>query len=300
MNDSPESSLELLLDTITNAFGGILFLALLVVLLLRITSETKGTEAPTREAAANLSAAQASLIAAERERDELLRAVAMQEQLAGQLLSVESQEQLELLDGARESRDDLGSQRLSLAGALVATQNGIKQMDRQLQDLRERLAIKTAEAETTRQALEREIKLRTTSAKLPRLHVTTRMEVAVVLRYGRLYFVHSYDATLTSRQLNVEDMAILREEDGQVLVTPKPYRGIALDGQLDLRAALSNKLQPLPPQDVYLAVAVWDDSFGQFMQLKNTLVEMGYEYRVIPLEQGGMVVESNVDSPLVQ
>lgn len=53
---SPTSdSLELLLDTICNTFGGIVFIALLIVVMLRL-SPTKEISAPAREKSLNQAA----------------------------------------------------------------------------------------------------------------------------------------------------------------------------------------------------------------------------------------------------
>ena len=101
MNQEADSSLELLLDTITNTFGGILFLALLVVVLLQMTSEATSVEAPNPEVIDALNELEVQLIAVTRQRDELVRATRAQDALLRQLATESNRRDLERL---RESR----------------------------------------------------------------------------------------------------------------------------------------------------------------------------------------------------
>ena len=119
MNDDRQSSLELLLDTITNTFGGIVFLALLVVVLLQLTSDKATQEAPQKETVDRLVAMETELITATRQRDELLRAVLVQDQLLGQFATEENRRDLGRLRTSREMMRATESQRLKLAGDLV-------------------------------------------------------------------------------------------------------------------------------------------------------------------------------------
>lgn len=300
MSDGDESSLELLLDTITNAFGGILFLALLVIVLLQMTSDRVADEPPSRETATKLVAMEREVLSATRERDELLRATVIQDQLAKQLVTDENRIALGSLQASRQSSTDLNSQRVKLAAELVNKQNEINTLAQTLSDLKTRVKLKSAEVDDAKLKLQAELRARTTTANLPRLHETSKVEIAVVLRFGRLYFLHRYDPSLASRELNTEDMVILEDAADSVLATPKPYRGTPVDNIEAVRATVLRELKSFPPQAIYLAIAVWEDSFDQFIDLKNLLIELKYEYRVIPLGEGGMISESSIDKPLIQ
>jgi len=300
MDGGHDDSLELLLDTITNAFGGILFLALLVVVLLQVTTDRAASELPSRELADKLVGMQTKLLSASRERDELLQALSVQDRLGKQLMSEENQRNLETLEKARDSNVALKSDRIQLADVLVSKQNEINSLAQSLNELKDRLKVKAGEVDDAELKLREEVRTRTTTAKLPRLHETSKVEIAAVVRFGRLYFVHRYDASMRSREVNTDHMVIIDEGPDGVVATPKPYQGIAMDQPESLRAAIDMELRMFPAGTIYLAIAVWEDSFDQFIRLKNVLVELGHEYRVIPVEEGGMVTESSVDTPLVQ
>ena len=49
-----------------------------------------------------------------------------------------------------------------------------------------------------------------------------------------------------------------------------------------------------------MTLAVWQDSFDVFLQVKNALVGFGYVYRLLPMTLDGKIVEGNVPDPQVQ
>ncbi len=300
MNDDQQSSLELLLDTITNTFGGILFLALLVVVLLQLTVDKSIPEAPQRETAERLVTLETELTVAVRQRDELLRTASIQDRLLKQFATESNRQELEQLKTARETMRAVETERLQLAGDLVSKQNEINSVAQEISTLNNCVKIQKTQVEDAKAKLQAEIRSRTTTAKLPKMHETRKAEIAVVLRYGRVYFVYRYDASLSSREVNTDDMVVVENGADELVATPKPYAGIAVENADVLRSDLRKKLQSFPPDAVYLAIAVWDDSFDKFIEFKNALIEIGYEYRVIPIESGGSVSESTDAKPRVQ
>lgn len=300
MSKDPESSLELLLDTITNTFGGIVFLALLVVVLLQLTSDRMSTAPPKPETADRLITLEKDMIIATAKRDVLLRTLAIQAQLLDQLSTESSRQDLARLQQARARVHELESVGLDLAQSVVGNQNEINGLAARMDDLNRRLRIRKADIENADRELQAEIRSRTTTARLPLMHETAKAEVAIVIRYGRAYFVHRYDAQLSSREVNTDDMVVIEDADEDVVATPKPYAGIPIADSDTLRKEMQMALERYPPGLVYLAIAVWEDSFNHFIRFKNVLVEMGYEYRVIPVEVGGIVSESSGPTPRVQ
>ena len=86
--EGPDGSLELLLDTICNTFGGVLFISILVVILLNMSSKQAETTPPTDAARAELIEAQARLSKTNDELEQLLTAIQTQEQISGQIVGV--------------------------------------------------------------------------------------------------------------------------------------------------------------------------------------------------------------------
>lgn len=300
MKDNQQNSLELLLDTITNTFGGIVFLAMLVVVLLQLTSNTQDPDLPDPETESRLHELQGELIAAKKKRNSLRQATDVQAQMTEELGTENNWENLAALKSARREKQRLDSQRIELAQTLVSKQVEINNTARAIKNTKNRLEVTRNDLEEAKRDLTEEIESRTTTAKLPRMHETTKAEIAIVLRYDRIYFPHKYDASLGYRRVNADEMVILESTTDELVITPKPYAGIAISESGSMRDAMRTKLQRFPKGTVYLAIGVWDDSFDPFIELKNVLVELGYEYRVMPVKVGQAISERSGISPRVQ
>ncbi|MFO7906690.1 MAG: hypothetical protein R6U98_28805 [Pirellulaceae bacterium] len=300
MEDQQQSSLELLLDTITNTFGGILFLAMLVVILLQLTSNSRIPSPPDRETQKHLQELENDLIVAEQELDGLREAYRIQKQLLEQMVTKKSRAQLAALESARSTKRDLNAKRGELAGKLASKQADINSIAQAVKDVKDRLKEKETEIEEAKRDLAREVQSRTTTARLPRMHETAKREIPIVVRYDRLFLPHTYDGLLSRRRVNTDDMVVLESRLFDVLITPKPYAGTPIREDAETRDVIRKKLEPFSNTRAYLALGVWEDSFDSFIELKNVLVELGYEYRVIPAQVGDEISETSMISPRVQ
>ena len=119
------------------------------------------------------------------------------------------------------------------------------------------------------------------------------------MRYGRLYTVYEPGRDSPYARLNLDDFVVLKTAK-QMHVTPKPYAGIIVNEDQNFRTTLLEALTGIDPGGYYLTIGVWEDSFDRFGSLKNVLVDLGFEYRLIPMEEEGVLVESSEAQPLVQ
>jgi len=295
-----QSSLDLLLDTIANTFGGVVFLAILVAILLQLSGSAFESSPSTDIDPAELERMRQELVHAVGDLESLERAAAAQRELLDSLGRSDLQKWLEKIVALRTQRDGMLADRLD---QLKDLRNGLAKIGEIQQDLRS-LDTQLAEASTEiargNAALESEVKARTTTARLPTVRPTLKGEVALVMRYGRLYQVHKRAEQILQRELNTDDFVILQDDDDQVRVTPKPYAGILIDGDNQFRGRLRNIVTLLDNNATYLAIAIWEDSFNGFALLKSALVEEGFEYRLLPMKEGMVVSETEVENPLVQ
>ena len=65
-------------------------------------------------------------------------------------------------------------------------------------------------------------------------------------------------------------------------VAPLAGKGVAL-GVGGENAEIAKRLKQFAKDEYYVAAFVWSDSFGEFKQLKETLVRHGFEYRLVPV-----------------
>lgn len=301
-----DSSLELLLDTITNTFGGVLFLAILVSLLLRTASPTASSQ----------SAAAAAISVSEQAAYEV-RLVDLQDQLARlqrprtpDLASVSDSQP----DTSKEEAERLSAELAAAVHerATIALHTAASQREREAameeiarlvdrravaaeQLSRAKAAMNAAMAESkrlvqARLTLERNSKPTTIeqTVGMPTLRETQKQQVAVLLRFGRLYMTHRWKDGV---RLGPNPDHFVVTPGTPPVARPKPGAGIAVSAET-VTSELRRLLRPFPEARWVVAVVVFHDSFVEFQILKQAIVEAGYEYNPIPVEPGGSVVDA--------
>ena len=83
-------------------------------------------------------------------------------------------------------------------------------------------------------------------------------------------------------------------------IAVKPYRGIVIDESGDAGSELAAALEDLDKDAYYIAVAAWADSFAEFNTHRNEIVNLGFEYRIIPAEPGGFIQEGGSVEAMIQ
>lgn len=274
------SSLDLLLDTICNTFGGVVFIAILVVVLLQMTA-TPQADAPPDEAQ------QEELAALEERRSEtearlksLREAAAQQEAIIEQLVNADDQAMVEDMAALQARRAELDQQRLETLGEVSAAQIKTNEAATKLESLKNaqdaRKKIAALEA-----ALKSEVARRTQTARSPVQRSTKKASFPVLLHAGRWHSVYVVRANGTT-DLNTAECTITTSAQGKD-VRPTPGTGIAIEDNDASRNALTQRLNELDSHDDYVSVFVWADSFGQFRLVKDLLVNRGFEYRLVPM-----------------
>ncbi len=253
-------SLDLLLDTICNTFGGIIFLAILVAVLLQFSGSAHQSVAKTTPSSA--SDALAEEIAAAR------RAIARQDQLIASL------------DRTTSS----------------APAGDIAQLKKQLAEATEPLRLRE-QLSSLETRLSNEAAARTRETRLPMLHATTKTEVPIFLKAHRLTVLVKSDA---ARSVNDADIIQQRSSSGQRSVGPRPGAGIALTADSVPKDQIAAALAGFDPAKEYLAVFLWDDSFDTFAALRTLMVEKGFEYRLVPLPEEVTAIPEGASSGQVQ
>jgi len=278
-----DGSLELLLDTICNTFGGVLFVAILIVVVLRMTSKTEAssdTEPVSEAEMLQLEMRQADLAAT---LATLRRAAA---DIAQQLAPADDTVDLfNDLQKARNSRQELLESRMETLGRIADHQASINRTTRDLSELDARIEKAVEERKELTTTLKSEIDERSQRAGFSATRATGKTEVQTILRYGRFYVWHRYGPSGDRRGLNTDEFVVLDEDGTEIRTTPNPIAGTPADDATESMAQLRDRLKPFRPNRDYIAVLVWPDSFDSFQYLKKVLVDSGFEYRLIPAEQ---------------
>jgi len=296
----PTDSLEMLLDTISNTFGGILFLTILVAILVQF-SGTKARKAQSENPTTKTITELRDTLAQKTDQlQSLKRALNTQNHTLADFKPDQNKAIIHKILSLRTSKRELERQRVELATQVSKLENVNAELDDQLQQTGSHLKQARQDEKRLQEQLQAEMQKRTRMARLPALRATQKREFAAILRYGRLYFPYATEQAKLLKSLNYHDFVVLAEDRSTIRITPKPYAGLVIDASNNLDAVLGKRLAGLDRDTLYLAVAVWEDSFADFMYLRNSLVQLGWEYRLIPLKENGVIVESNVGNPKVQ
>jgi Ni/Co efflux regulator RcnB len=305
-----DSSLELLLDTITNTFGGILFLAILVALLLRSSSPTAGRDA-----------SRVGSVLSEAEQAELEVKLEDLRDRASRLLPVEPVNTTMLDATAHASAQRLAGLRADLAHVLderarvaLRTLESQRSAASTAADAAELSARRTAVSQRHEEA-ERDHDAATTEAEvlaallrrlrpsekadvieqtagMPTLHDTEKQQVGIYLRFGKVFHMHSWR---NGQRLGPNPTYFVVSPGTPPVARPKPAAGIPVTPET-MRVEVGRLVREFPPEDWTVAVIVCGDSFDAFQIVKRALVEARYEYFPLALKPDGAVIDSGGDS----
>lgn len=274
-------SLDLLLDTICNTFGGVLFVALLVAILSGQSGARQRSTPVDPQADEQLASAELELERVTAELETARQAVVQMEAMQAQFPA--RQDQRKLLLQWRSAQQRQLAERESRDQELDALAKSRRQVNELLNEsTRLESAIRAAEAELAVLQTQRkqEIALRSQTAKLPRERTTSKQQVAFLVSAGRLCAFANVlpdGRVVPNRQEVVEE-----ERDGVISVRPIPSQGLRISLDQPVDEALQLRLGTIQRDKHYVTLAVWPDSFREFAIIRQQLVKAGIEYQLRP------------------
>lgn len=290
-------SLDLLLDTICNTFGGILFIAMLVVILTNKASRDAAPATPTAESSRTLRKLRGELTESESRLTKLRRAVRQKEDLERRFADPESLTLLESLRSLDENSDSLMHERAEKLADVAESQADLEDTARKLEQLVEQMAQAKDRLRKEKENLEREASVRARTSAAPQQRTTQKLPLVFFLQGGRLCSYASRDTDGNLVQ-NEAETKVAEEAPGKKYVEPVSGSGlvVAIDGSnADEIAA---RLSGFDRQRFHLTVFVFKDSFGQFESLKNQMIRSGFEYRLLPIPDDAKVYIGDQTEPI--
>jgi regulator of replication initiation timing len=267
-------SLDLLLDTICNTFGGIIFIACLVTLLARETNT--GPYRALEEADTEMLQRRIAVAESDLARLEVL--------IAGQS---ESRASLETLRRKRgELNDTIAKLRGETAvaaaevGAVTGDLQQLRAENRPLRAEAERLLneLTASEKDIARlQSRQRELEKKTAAARVqgrenvrfPKERPRDKAPFWVILKHGRVYPLRGDDGDLNTTSLEWESSST------QDKVTPLPGHGGKLPADADSLAA---QLRAVAGGKQFVAVCLYPDSYDTWRDYRRLIQTTGLDY----------------------
>ncbi len=286
----PHDSLYMLLDTMCNAFGGIILLAVLVVLL---TSREKSQSATKGDSLERL---QRRVALAQTNLQQSLQLAAS---LQSRTTSASEKEQLNLLDTRKQLQDEIkairylaaqnekeidanaGSdptdrlkalnaqiaaaevKKLEAQNSLTASKEEARQVTEQLEALKKKMAEVAARSQR--------------QLRMPREHDTDRQVVYIIVEYGRIYLCRNVDLSRNENDIHWTDSG------GAETAEPKKAKGLDPDiNAVELRTYFTAQAH----NSVYVVFITLEDSFPSFIRAKQIAIESGLPYGWLPWRLG--------------
>ncbi|MDD3470975.1 MAG: hypothetical protein PHE53_13515 [Thermoguttaceae bacterium] len=296
-------SLELLLDTICNTFGGIVFLAMLVIVLLRSSDALPGLTGAKHSTARQLEMTQLrqqlAEVTSEIDAYEVTRQSA--EQLQQTLFSPEELQAWQTLLQLRREKKTLTAEIARLDSSVKSLGTQADSLDAEQKSQAERLAELRRQLASLQEELVKLRQQHTIQTELPRLRLDEdKTSVVLVLRFGRVYFWHRPEMLRQGKNLlNLNDFVVVGETVDGIVTLPNPMAGFDLTQSTEL-TQLTDELKKFPQNKWYLSFCVWDDSFKSFRNLKNIAVQMGFTYQTTFGSLGGAIIDRGGQRAYVQ
>ena len=278
-------SLDLLLDTICNTFGGILFIAMLVVILTNQMSRESAPTEPTAQNSRALRTMRGQLSESDAMLTKLRQAMRQKEDLERQFADPESRKLLRTLHELDDETTSMIMDRNGKLANVADSQADLIESARELERLTQMLAEAQLGLEQEKQVLQNETALRSRTSQTPKQRATQKTPVAYFLKAGRLCAVAKKDENGAAVP-NDDEVRFVADPAGGKYVEPIENAGlpIAVDGSNSEQIA--EKLSSFEKEKNYLSILVYKDSFANFESLKNEMIRSGFEYQLVPFPDG--------------
>ena len=281
---------ELFLDTITNTFGGVVFISLLVCILLQIRGETD--RAMSEEDIARARALEVELKAV---RGEIVRLEGLEHRMQGQIETTSDRVDSDL---ARDY-DALLKEKHALEATIARLNTETPLEDKATAELERTLAELKSEQDSLSKhvaGLEAELKRteqsKTHRIRLPQYRVTAKQQVPLVVFRQRMYWPTLYDNKGNPIARNSQDFTISEELAGDTVVIPKPGRGTPVDNTEAFRVELRRRLAQFDKHSTYIHLVVWPDSYPQAEIVRDAVISIDFGYGLMLMESGALLTFS--------
>lgn len=289
------SSLEFLLDTICNAFGSIMFIALLVIVMAQFVSTTEGgNKIDSKSGELKAIRVNMQILSLLEELDKLTQ---IEKEQAGLILLLGGKpDEVKMKDiSEQEKQNELIQIQIQLKEAEITKENDPGRANRILQTkikIEELLAKLGALKDTKKEVL-----------KAPKWQQSAKTPFWTLIKNKKLYLIYRVDKMGSVKNfrdlLNSDYITWQETQNNSITIEPIPIKGEVIDNGLENGAVFSAIKNDLSKEKYSLQFAVFADSFNEFLYLKKLFVEQGFDYNWEPFNEGDPLILS-VGRPGVQ
>lgn len=282
---------ELFLDTITNTFGGVVFISLLVCILLQIRGAPAETNAEADMARAR--AVETDLLAV---KAEVARLEELQRRVTGQAVATSQQSDPRLVAEFERLTKEKEKEEAEIR-RLEAEEPLRKQ---KAADLQTKLAALQSEQTQLRKQVTqlegdlKEVRNRGSHRiRLPRYRPTVKQQIPLTVFDQHVCFPYEYDGSGNATAKNEADFGLKPSLGGDTIMIPKAGHGTRITKDDAFRAELKRRLAQFDKETTYVHLAVWPDSYAACEIVRDVLVDMGFGYGLLLMNSDGPLVLSS-------
>ena len=271
-------SLDLLLDTICNTFGAVIFISILVSVLVGQAVDGDDQSLGAVEAAMFVRERQENITAARARLQTLNIQFDQQNRIINSLSTDTSRELASEILQASSNQLQLSQQRVTAVDRVTTLQGESLVLTRELEQQAEELKKTQQENVELKALLERTIDHKSRTAKITRLRRTTKQSVVFMLHQQRLFRAVTPDGDIDDKDC-LENMRLQT-----LVITPRPGAGVAVN--LTNEPVVAKAFNGIRKNDHFVRLFVSRDSFAEFQPLRNLLIRLGFEYEIILFSEG--------------
>lgn len=279
-----DGSLELLLDTICNTFGGIVFISMLVVVLLNMSGETTSYQPPTEESALELQQLTAELEAAQARLRILHQATRQRDDTIQQLVSKDQLILARKLVEAEALRTTRVEETATIAKVIADHQKSVNTISQDLAERKKELESLQSQLQVQSDSMRQEVESRSQNVTPPKLEeLPNHRSIDMILKGGRLVALSRIsESGLEIRNAEELNVSI---EGGTEFVEPKSGSGVAVALDKSTKAQIQSALNQFNPNRHVIKIWIWPDSFAHYQLIQEVLAESRFRSKLEPVRQ---------------
>lgn len=293
-----ESNLELLLDTICNTFGVVLFISMLVVIRVNASQAEIESQPVDDTTELELIERQQELDEARAKLQQLQQALAQQQSVTSRYSTSESRRLAASVQKDARSLADQLDRKQNLMASLVSTQQEVNQATADLQKQTSTLSQLRSATATAESQLQSEVTKRSRNVRAPEMRESKRDPIPIFVKDGRLCRFYTPLQGRLSR--NNSEITKSTDASGNVVYDAVPGGGLAISTASPDPDRIKSALAGFSPQDHVLQVFFWSDSFAECQVLRDVMVEMGFRHSLVPMPDNEHVGASSNAGPIYE
>lgn len=277
--DSTES-LELLLDTICNTFGAVIFISMLVAILVSQSSRQQAPDELIEDPEVVSAVVQDEIRVAQEKLRVLSGQLRQQEVVKSRFATEESLMLAGKVKQQTQQRIRFMQEKSEAVKELTDSSSTSAILQNTIQQQQAAFDAAASENQRLREEISKQEELAARTARIPQVRRTTKQSVAFALDDGRLIRMTTPDGTV-----DTTDCELANENGGRV-VRPRQGQGLPVSANVS-PSQIAKRFEGIETKTQFVILFVARDSFAEFVAVKDKLVEIGIEYdvRIFPGDQ---------------